>query len=180
MPGMEAVLASGVSLQAFRDAFSAVPTPVSVVTAVKDGKAHGTTISAFCSLSAEPPLVMFGLERSSDLLKLIRETRRFGVNVLSVGQEQIALACARKGPDKFAAIPWHYDNDLPRLADGASWLACRLETEFPGGDHVIVVGLITACEAGTRTPLVYLRRQFQRPESETQPSLDGHARAKEP
>ena len=175
---MEAILAPGVSLQEFRDAFSAVPTPVSVVTAIKDGKPHGTTISAFCSLSAEPPLVMLGLERSSDLLRLIRETRRFGVNVLSVGQEQIALTCARKGPDKFADIPWHYDNDLPRIEDAASWLACRLEAELPGGDHVIVVGLITTCEAGTRTPLVYLRRQFHHPESETQPSLDGHAKPK--
>jgi flavin reductase (DIM6/NTAB) family NADH-FMN oxidoreductase RutF len=176
----EAAMAPGVSFQEFRDAFSAVPTPVSVVTAVKDGKAHGTTVSAFCSLSADPPLVMLGLERSSDLLKLIRETRRFGVNVLSTGQEQIALACARKGPDKFAAIPWHYADDLPRLDDGASWLACRLEAELPGGDHVIVVGLITACEASTRTPLVYLRRQFQRPVSETQPSPDGRARSEEP
>jgi flavin reductase (DIM6/NTAB) family NADH-FMN oxidoreductase RutF len=164
---MASTMAPGVSLQEFREAFSAMPAPVSVVTAIKDGRAHGTTISAFCSLSADPPLVMLGLECSSDLLKLIRETRRFGVNVLSVGQEHMALTCARKGPDKFAAIPWYLDHDVPRLEGGASWLACQLEDEFYGGDHVIVVGLIVACEAGTHPPLIYLRRQFQRPASET-------------
>lgn len=160
-------MAVGVALHEFREAFSAMPAPVSVVTAIKDGKPHGTTVSAFSSLSADPPLVMLALERSSDLLKMIRETGCFGVNVLSVDQEHIALACARKGPDKFAGVPWYSDRDLPRIEDSASWLACQLEAEFPGGDHVIVVGLITACEAGTSTPLVHLRREFHRPASKT-------------
>jgi flavin reductase (DIM6/NTAB) family NADH-FMN oxidoreductase RutF len=152
--------ALGVLLEDFREALSAVPAPVTIVTTIEGGKPHGTTVSAFTSLSADPPLVLVALDRSSDLLRLLRTAGRFGVNLLAAGQEDLGLACAKKGLDKFACVQWHDDGGLPRIDATAGWLACDVQELLPGGDHIIVVGLVTACETTDAEPLLYHRRRF--------------------
>src|ERR1700721_3867871 len=98
----------------FRDTLARVPTPVTVVTSHVDRRPHGTTVSAFSSLSLEPPMILVSLDQRSDLLKIIAETGRFGVNVLPAGQRARATAFARKGADKFAHAPWKMDPGAPR------------------------------------------------------------------
>jgi flavin reductase (DIM6/NTAB) family NADH-FMN oxidoreductase RutF len=149
-----------VVLDAFHETLSRVPGPVTVVTTLAGDRPHGTTVSAFCSLSADPPLVLISLDRSSHLLELLRETGRFAVNLLAAGQEEIGLACARKGPEKFAAVRWRNEAGLPKIDGAAAWLACDIRELLPGGDHVIVVGLVTACETREAEALVYHRRRF--------------------
>ena len=170
---------NGVGFDAFCELFSGVPAAVTVVTARNgDGLPHGTTVSAFCSLSLNPPLVLVALDRSSDLLPLVEGQRRFGINVLAGGQEEVGTACARKGPDKLAGTSWRYDGDLPRIDDCAAWLACDVQDVLDGGDHVIVVGLVTACEPGDAEPLVYHRRHFLRlPNGEGDPERIAGRRA---
>jgi NDP-mannose synthase len=151
----------GVDVKSFAETFSQVPAAVSVVsTYSKQGRPHGTTVSAFSSLSADPPLVMVALDRSSDLLKELETSMRFGINVLAAGQEDIGLGCARKGEDKFLGVSWEDDDGLPRIHDTAAWLACDVQEFIPGGDHLIVVGLITRCEPLDEAPLLYHRRSF--------------------
>jgi flavin reductase (DIM6/NTAB) family NADH-FMN oxidoreductase RutF len=150
-----------VGLEAFRETFSRIPAAVSVVTTMNgDGAAHGTTVSAFSSLSVEPPLVLVALDHSSDLLRYIRASGRFGMNILGVGQERLGQVCARKGVDKLADVVWRLDDGLPRINDSAGWLACDVYDFLPGGDHEIVLGLVTACEAEESNPLLYHRRRF--------------------
>ena len=150
----------GVVLDAFRETLSRVPGPVTVITTLADGRPHGTTVSAFTSLSADPPLVLASLDRSSDLLGLLRETGRFAVNLLAAGQEDIGLACACKGSNKFDGVSWREECGVPRIEGAAAWLACDIRELLPGGDHVIVVGLVTACETREADALVYHRRRF--------------------
>jgi len=151
--------AEGVDAATFRAAFGAVCAPVAVVTSFDD-RPHGTTVSAFCSLSIDPPLVLVALDRGSDLLAMVRRSERYGINVLAHGQEALATRFARKGLDKFEGVPWELDHDLPRLAGIASWIACRLYEIADGGDHVIAVGLVEHAEAGTADPLLYRQREF--------------------
>lgn len=162
-----ALVRDGVGFDAFCELFSGVPTAVTVVTA-RNGEVgpHGTTVSAFCSLSLVPPLILVALDRSSDLLAVLEQQRRFGVNVLAVGQEEIGTGCARKGPEKFAGVAWRYDDGLPRIDGSAAWLACEVEDVLAGGDHLIVVGLVTGCNTGDAEPLIYHRRRFLRLPSE--------------
>jgi flavin reductase (DIM6/NTAB) family NADH-FMN oxidoreductase RutF len=153
--------AVGVSFESFTETFSQVPQAVTVVTTKNgDDSAHGTTVSAFCSLSVDPPLLLVALDRSSDLLKLLRTTMRFGVNLLSGDQAEVGLTCAKKGADKFEAVSWTDEHGLPRIDGTAAWLECEVQELLPGGDHVIVVGLVTACTTEEAEPLVYHRRRF--------------------
>jgi flavin reductase (DIM6/NTAB) family NADH-FMN oxidoreductase RutF len=146
----------------FKEVMGAVPAPVTVVTALHEGRPHGTTVSACCSLSLDPPLVIVSLDRDSELLRLVRETGRFGINLLGEGQEDHAHRFARKHPDKFGDLSWDAHRGLPRLPHTSAWLACRVEHLLDGGDHVIVAGLVEHAERSERPPLVYRERAFAR------------------
>jgi 3,4-dihydroxy-2-butanone 4-phosphate synthase len=160
LAGPEAAAAS-VEYQRFRDFFGQVPAPVSVVaTTTPDGRAHVTTVSAFCSLSAEPALLLVALARSSDLLAHIRRARRFSVNVLAAEQDGIALQCAAKGAHKLPEAAWERLADDPRLTGVAAWCACTVERVVDGGDHEIVIGRVVDCEVGSGRPLVHHDRAF--------------------
>ncbi|WP_405881256.1 flavin reductase family protein [Streptomyces sp. NBC_01136] len=146
---------------AFREVMSGVATPVSVVTAMDDGRPHGTTVSAFSSLSMQPPMVLVALDRRSELLGLITSSLRFGINVLGGGQSALALAFARKGgAGKFAGVSWEVDGRVPRLLGASGWLACEAADFIGGGDHVIVLGHVVSAEAGGGAPLTYHARAF--------------------
>ncbi len=158
------VASRDVPAEAFRETLSRFPSGITVVTALSagTGRAHGSTVSAFSSLSLDPPLILIALSRSSDLLPLLDEGGRFGVNVLAAGQEDVGFTCGRKGPDKLADVAWSEDEGLPRVDGAAAWVACHVEDVVPGGDHVIVIGRVIACDAEEREPLVYHRRGFHR------------------
>lgn len=145
----------------FRKAMAGVCTPVSVVTAFDHGLPHGTTVSAFCSLSMVPPMVLVALDRNSDLLALVEQVGEFGVNVLGADQAELALAFARKGGlGKFSGIHWESDHGVPRIPDTAGFLACRATGLVAGGDHRILLGEVLAADSVTMPPLTYYARSF--------------------
>lgn len=144
----------------FRDVMSRVCTPVSVVTSLDGSRPHGTTVSAFASLSMDPPMVMLSLDRRSDLLALIRNTEIFGMNILSENQSELASTFARKGHDKFTSIEWEVSSSVPRLPNVSAFLACSVSTLVEGGDHIVVLGLVRTSIAGAAPPLTYHDRAF--------------------
>jgi flavin reductase (DIM6/NTAB) family NADH-FMN oxidoreductase RutF len=152
---------SQISPAEFKAALAAVCTPVTVVTTVHDGRPHGTTVSSFCSLSLDPPMVLVSLDRSSELLKLICQTGRYGVNVLALNQSAIAQAFARKGHDKFAGVRHEIVAGLPRIDGVSVWLQCRLSELVDGGDHVIALGAVEQAVQEPAEPLMYHGRIFR-------------------
>jgi flavin reductase (DIM6/NTAB) family NADH-FMN oxidoreductase RutF len=144
----------------FRAVMAGVATPVSVVTTLTDGHPHGTTVSAFASLSMAPPMVLVSLDRGSELLGRLGPGSLFGVNVLGSGQAALALAFARKGPDKFTGVDWVADGGAPRLTGSPGWLACTVSQLVEGGDHVIVLGEVRRAATTAAPPLTYHARTF--------------------
>lgn len=144
----------------FLDVMGEVCTPVTVITTTVDGEAHGTTVSAFMSLSLHPPMVVVSLDRSSDLLAKVRRSHRFGVNVLGLSQDRLAIQFAGKGGDKFAGVAWSTSDGLPRLADAIGWLTCRADSFVDGGDHVLIPSHVETAAAVPAAPLAYHRRAY--------------------
>jgi flavin reductase (DIM6/NTAB) family NADH-FMN oxidoreductase RutF len=138
-----------------------VCTPVAVVTtAAPDGTPHGTTVSAFMSLSMTPPMIVVALDRASELLAKIQASRRFGVNVLAAWQDRLAVQFAGKGGDKFTGVAWSSTIGLPRLADAIGWLTCEADAFLDGGDHILIPGHVYTAVATPAAPLAYHRRVF--------------------
>jgi flavin reductase (DIM6/NTAB) family NADH-FMN oxidoreductase RutF len=145
--------------ESFREVMAGVPTPVTVVTTLVDDRPHGTTVSAFASLSMAPPMLLVALDRGSDLLARLAIGQPFGVNVLGADQAGLAAAFARKG-DKFAGVEWRADDGAPRLLGSPGWLACTVAQLVDGGDHVVVLGDVVRADAAGGPPLTYHARTF--------------------
>ncbi|GGV09311.1 flavin reductase family protein [Streptomyces spectabilis] len=146
--------------QDFRDLMAGVCAPVTVVTAAEGGTPHGSTVSAFASLSLRPPMVSVALDRASGLLARIQTTGRFGVNVLGAEQKALALRFAGRSANRFDSVRWEYDHDLPRLPDAPGWLVCELTSAVAGGDHRLLLGTVVHARTATAAPLVYGHRTF--------------------
>ncbi len=144
----------------FREVMASVPTPVSVVTTFVAGRPHGTTVSSFASLSLDPPMVLIALHAGSRLLRVLAHANRFGLNVLSSGQRDLAVTFARKDLDKFDTVTWSLSGGLPRLAGCSAWLACEVEDIVKGGDHRVAMGRVVVAEHTALPPLTYHRRLY--------------------
>jgi flavin reductase (DIM6/NTAB) family NADH-FMN oxidoreductase RutF len=153
-------LLSDVDAATFRAVMAVVCTPVSVVTTMAGDRPHGTTVSAFSSLSLNPPMVLVSLDLGSDLLQHIRGSGAFGLNVLHAGQAALAAAFARKGDDKFDGVRWVRQDGVPRLEGCAGWLACTVTELVAGGDHVVVFGRAIGAGHEAAPPLTYHQRRF--------------------
>ena len=150
--------------RAFRDTLGSFPTGVAVVTAAGDRGPAGLTTNAFSSLSLDPPLVLVCFDLDSRTLATVRESRRFAVNVLRAGQEDLARLFAGKAPhpEKFAAVTHTADHGVPVLDDALAWLVCDLAAMHPGGDHEIGIGAVTAMGGDpSGEPLVFHRGSFR-------------------
>jgi flavin reductase (DIM6/NTAB) family NADH-FMN oxidoreductase RutF len=150
-----------VSKELLRDAFSMFPAGVTVLSAFTPEGPHGTTVSAFASLSMEPPMVMTALAKTSTLLGHIRDSRRFGVNYLSAGQEGLAGALASSKKD-CSGLEWAQLEGVPVLRDCSVVLSVRADSIHDAGDHELIWGEIEGVSIGNRElrPLVYHARNF--------------------
>jgi Flavin reductase like domain len=91
----------------------------------------------------------------------IEASRRFVVNVLGEGQEELAMRFARPSPDKFEGVNLLPDKELPVLEDAIAHFVCDVHERFPGGDHSIFTGLVRECNATPgKRPLVYFQSRF--------------------
>lgn len=131
--------------KAFRDTVGRFPTGVAVVTATGPDGPAGLTTNAFSSLSLDPPLVLVCFDHGSRTLAVVRESRRFAVNVLRAGDDDLARLFAGKAPhpEKFAAVTHTVEHGVPVLDSALAWLVCDLQALHPGGDHEIGVGAVT-------------------------------------
>lgn len=140
---------------AFRSVMGRFATGVTVVTATGPDGPVGMTANAVCSLSLEPLLLLVCFDRHARTLPLVRESRRFGVNVLGEGQEPLARRFASKHEGKFDEVLHEIEDGVPVLEGAIAWVACDLADLLPGGDHVIGIGAVTAASEREGAPLVW-------------------------
>lgn len=151
-----------IDASAYRAALAHFASGVTVVTArAADGRDHGMTISAFASLSLEPPLVLACIDLAATLLPQLRAADFFGVSILSSGQEEISARFAEKGIVRTDGIALVRSEQGPALIDGATaHLVCRRVAEHAGGDHAIIVGEVVRADAFGGAPLLYFDRRY--------------------
>ena len=152
-----------VAPQRFREVMGHFTTGVTVVTANSEAGPVGMTANAVCSLSLEPLLLLVCFANDTRTLPLIADTRRFGVNVLAAGQEDLARLFASKLPEeeKFAGVQHSVHDGIPVIDGTLAWVGCTLQELIPGGDHTIGIGSVIAAEASKGEPLVWYRGEYR-------------------
>jgi flavin reductase (DIM6/NTAB) family NADH-FMN oxidoreductase RutF len=137
---------------------------VTVITTYADNTYHGITVSSFCSLSLDPPLVLICIDRRVRSHDVIVQAGAFAVNILTEEGEPLSRHFASRTEDKFASVAYHVGSTGAPLLDGAlATLDCRLHAQLPGGDHTIFVGEVVAASArDDSAPLLYYRGGYRR------------------
>ncbi|YCI06457.1 flavin reductase family protein (plasmid) [Ensifer sp. D2-11] len=151
--------------RALRDAFGAFPTGVTVVTANDpEGRPVGFTANSFTSVSLDPPLLLVCLAKTSRNYATMTGAECFAINILSEAQKDVSNTFARPVEDRFAAVEWAKGpNGSPIFAQVAAWFECSMHDVIEAGDHVIMVGRVTAFENSGLNGLGYARGGYFTP-----------------
>lgn len=152
-----------------RDAFKSLvgkfPSGVTIVTTHdENGEPAGATVSAFSSISMEPPLVMIALGTQGRLTAALRKCSAFAINILREDQQGLALQFARPG-DRFAGIEMSACDvrdatDVPVLCDALATLVCRVYGQAIVGDHTVFIGEVIGGRVREGAPLVHCSSRF--------------------
>jgi len=158
-----------VSASAFRAALGAFATGVCVV-ATRDpaGRPAAVTVNSFTSVSLDPPLVLFCLDRRGSALARFEAAPAWSVHVLADGQEELARRFARRSQEALLSDPWaglswsDGEDGLPVFPGCLARLSCRAERVADGGDHSILIGRVAALDwRAEGRPLLYFRGRFE-------------------
>jgi 3-hydroxy-9,10-secoandrosta-1,3,5(10)-triene-9,17-dione monooxygenase reductase component len=148
--------------QRYRAVMGHFATGVAVVTGLGADGAVGMTTNALCSLSLDPLLVLVCFDNQARTLPVVRESGRFGVNVLRAGQDAVSGQFASKLPldRKFDAVDYRLEQGVPVLDGVLAWLVCDVREMLPGGDHTIGIGEVMGMGHEDGEPLVWYRGAY--------------------
>ena len=144
----------------FRAVLDRFASGVTVVTTTDaERQDHGMTVSAFCSLSLAPPLVLVCIDRAASMHGLLQPDVAFAVNILSAGQEAISRRFSTGDPpNRFDGLGYaRGQTGVPLLDDVLAWLECRVAARHEEGDHTVVIGRVETAGARQDRPLLYYR-----------------------
>lgn len=143
----------------FRRALGHFAAGVTVVTSkFENGDIAGLTVTAFSSLSLEPPLVLVCIDRRARIHDRLKNGGNFAVNILSGAQELVSRRFASSEADPFREIGYtEGSTGAPLLQDALAAVECRIVELLSGGDHTIVVGQVEATRVHEGKPLLYFR-----------------------
>ncbi len=129
----------------FRDALGCFATGVCVITAHAEGyEPFGMTVNSFVSVSLDPPLVLWSLQNDSEMYEAWQKTECFAVNILRSDQQAMSNLYAKKGDHALQTDDFTSGaTDVPILPDTLVSFECTMETTYPGGDHLIILGRVT-------------------------------------
>jgi flavin reductase (DIM6/NTAB) family NADH-FMN oxidoreductase RutF len=154
---------SSLSSEKFREVIGHFASGVTVVTALDDGRAFGTTASAVCSLSLEPPMLLVCMNRASATGGAIERCGHFSVNILGEGQADVAARFARAGGDFAGLAVDAGPRGEPILSEALATIGCRVVERARGGTHTVFIGEADRAEARSGgAPLAYFRGRFNR------------------
>lgn len=158
---MSEPIVTAVDEAAFKKALSYFASGVTVVTTEYEGQWFGITVSAFSSVSLNPPLVLICIEKSVRAHDPIAKAERYAVNILKEDQEVLSRRFASRIENKFEGVPARLGIlKVPLLEGVLATLECRLRGTFPGGDHTIYVGEVVSVQTRDGNPLIYYRAGY--------------------
>lgn len=146
----------------FRAAMGNYPTGVTVVTAYnRAGEPIGLTVNSFASVSLEPTLILWSIDKGVSSYNDFMEVDHFAVNILAADQGNICKIFAGRVEDRFGQVEWEKSAlALPVLHDTLATLQCKVHNRVEAGDHTTMIGEVLDITNRDKKPLLYHKRHF--------------------
>ncbi|MBA3854524.1 MAG: flavin reductase [Gemmatimonas sp.] len=148
----------------FRASLARFASGVTIVTARdRDGHDYGMTVSAFSSLSLNPPMILVCIDNGASVAPVLEHCDFFGVNILAEGQQELSRRFAEREIDRFEGVEIvRGETGVALLGGTLASLECAVTARHPAGDHTILVAEVRAAELREGNPLLYYRGAYRR------------------
>lgn len=149
--------------RAFRNALGEFATGVAAVTTTLEGQDPiGITVNSFSSVSLDPPLILWCLDKNSDTISVFQNCSGFTINILSGLQQDLSNKLSRPGDHDLADIATSIGvNGVPSIEEALANFECKVEARHDAGDHIIMVGRVLAFhQHDQKAPLIYHRGSY--------------------
>lgn len=144
----------------FRNAMGKFATGVTVITTEHDGQPHGMTANAFMSVSLSPKLVVISIAEKARCLTKIKESGKFGVNILAADQQELSAIFAGQKKDEIG-ISFDELAGVPVLPGAIAQISCEVVSEYVEGDHTLFIGKVNDIVLEEKDPLVFFTGQYR-------------------
>lgn len=147
----------------FRASLARFASGVTVVTARdRDGHDFGMTVSAFSSLSLNPPMILVCIDNGASVAPVLEHCEHLAVNILADDQQALSQRFAKREIDRFEGVEVRRGETGVALLGGTlASLECDVMTRHPAGDHTILVAQVRAAELRDGNPLLYWRGAYR-------------------
>lgn len=144
----------------FKQIMGSYPTGVTIVTTVdSDGEPVGLTVNSFASVSLDPLMVLWCIDKRFSALGAFMTSDKFAVHVLAEDQKDACWTFAGKVPDRFSKVEWSFSSQqLPVISGSLGVFECKKVQQIDAGDHYILVGEVIELEKHEKEPMLYFRR----------------------
>jgi flavin reductase (DIM6/NTAB) family NADH-FMN oxidoreductase RutF len=149
--------------RAFRSALGSFPTGVAVVTTTASAERHlGITVNSFTSVSLDPPLVLWCMDKKSDRYHAFTNARSYTVSILGTEHQEVSSRLAKQGHHSLDGIALRATElGPPALADSLAVFECEAEAVHDAGDHAILIGrVVRFARHEDGAPLVFFRGRY--------------------
>ena len=148
----------------FRRACGRFATGITIATVLDaQGMPHGLTVNSFSSVSLDPPLISICLGHAVTVIDAFRESKHFGINMLSDSQRELSDRFARKGQDRFEGIEWYRgETGAPLLRGVLAALECATRHRVTAGDHDVFIAEMVSAQVADGDPLVYYASRYRK------------------
>jgi flavin reductase (DIM6/NTAB) family NADH-FMN oxidoreductase RutF len=149
-------------MSAYREALGCFPTGVAVVTANGTGAHLGITVNSFTSVSLDPPLVLWSMDRKSSRHDVFARAGGFTVSILGTEHKEVSARLARAGEHSLDGIALlATELGPPALADSLAVFECATERALEAGDHTMLLGRVLRFSRHSKSaPLVYFSGKY--------------------
>lgn len=145
---------------AFVRSMRRVASSVAVVTTDGSAGCHGATVSAFSSVSADPPMILVCLLSGSRIAEAVAANGNLCINVLPQDRPDLANRFAGRDDhlvqDRFSGVDYYGVRGAAPQIDGATIFSGLVEQIIPAGSHSIVICHVQSVRDGCAAPLAYL------------------------
>ena len=137
-------------------------TGVTIVTSTDhDGNPIGMTVNSFTSVSLQPSLVLWCIDKKQPSYNSFMNANGYAVNILSKDQNDLCYKFASQLDDKYENVNWkRSENGFPLVKNSLAWFDCKKWNYYSGGDHQILVGEVTSFDSFELEPLTYWNGQI--------------------
>ncbi len=146
----------------FKEVMGNYPTGVTVITtADENGLPLGLTVNSFASVSIDPLLILWSIDKRVSSHDIFVNSGKFAVHVLAWNQADVCMRFATKGVDRFGESDWEMSKEgLPIVSGSAGVMQCKTFKTVDAGDHTILIGEVIDIVNHGKEPLLYHKRSF--------------------